>query len=62
MLILSFRIVALRDLHPGEEIFMDYGDSWISAWDEVSILWLIRFVRILYLTIHPGISSLFVWQ
>lgn len=31
---LSFDYVALRDLEEGEEIFMDYGDDWIAAWDE----------------------------
>jgi hypothetical protein len=31
---LSFDYVALRDLKEGEEIFMDYGDDWIEAWDQ----------------------------
>lgn len=26
-------IVALRDIQPGEELFMDYGDEWQQAWD-----------------------------
>lgn len=30
---LSFDYVALRDLEEGEELFMDYGDEWIAAWD-----------------------------
>ena len=31
---LSFDYVALRDIQEGEEIFMDYGDDWIQAWEE----------------------------
>lgn len=30
---LSFDYVALRDLEEGEEIFLDYGDEWIEAWE-----------------------------
>jgi hypothetical protein len=30
---LSFDYVALRDLKEGEEIFLDYGDEWIEAWE-----------------------------
>jgi hypothetical protein len=30
---LSFDYVALRDIQEGEEIFMDYGDDWIQAWE-----------------------------
>jgi len=30
---LMFEIVALRDILPGEEVFIDYGDEWIAAWD-----------------------------
>ena len=29
---LSFEIVALRDIEPGEEIFLDYGVEWEEAW------------------------------
>lgn len=29
---LILELVALRDLHPGEELFMDYGDEWEAAW------------------------------
>jgi hypothetical protein len=31
-LIMTF--VATRDIQPGEEIFLDYGDSWEKAWNE----------------------------
>jgi hypothetical protein len=31
---LTVDIVALRDILPGEEIFIDYGDAWVRAWDE----------------------------
>jgi hypothetical protein len=31
---LAFEIVALRDLHPDEEIFLDYGDAWELAWKQ----------------------------
>lgn len=27
-----YDLVATRDIQPGEEIFMDYGDSWVRAW------------------------------
>ena len=27
-------LVATRDIQPGEEIFMDYGDEWETAWNE----------------------------
>lgn len=30
---LSFDYVALRDIEEGEEVFMDYGDDWIAAWE-----------------------------
>lgn len=29
---LSMEIVALRDIEPGEEVFMDYGAEWEEAW------------------------------
>jgi hypothetical protein len=29
---LILEIVALRDIRPGEELFMDYGDEWQQAW------------------------------
>jgi hypothetical protein len=31
--------VALRDIEPGEEIFLDYGDVWQKAWDEHISTW-----------------------
>jgi hypothetical protein len=27
-------LVALRDIEPGEEIFLDYGEEWESAWQK----------------------------
>ena len=30
---LAFDIVATRDIAEGEEIFVDYGDEWINAWN-----------------------------
>jgi len=30
--VLSFDYVALRDIAPGEELFLDYGDSFEEAW------------------------------
>ena len=29
---LAFEYVALRDIHPGEELFIDYGSDWERAW------------------------------
>ena len=26
--------VASRDIQPGEEVFIDYGEEWQNAWDE----------------------------
>ena len=31
---LSMEIVALRDIKPGEEVFIDYGVEWEEAWEE----------------------------
>mmetsp|Transcript_9537 Transcript_9537/g.20233 ORF Transcript_9537/g.20233 Transcript_9537/m.20233 type:complete len:270 (-) Transcript_9537:74-883(-) len=31
---LSFDFIATRDIQPGEEIFLDYGDEWQKAWTE----------------------------
>jgi len=32
--VLAFDVVALRDISPGEEIFIDYGVNWEHAWEE----------------------------
>jgi hypothetical protein len=29
---LAFDVVALRDIQPGEEAFIDYGSEWEEAW------------------------------
>lgn len=29
---ISMEVVALRDIQPGEEVFIDYGDNWDAAW------------------------------
>lgn len=31
---LAMELVALRDIEPGEEIFLDYGDEWEAAWQK----------------------------
>jgi len=31
---LAMDLVALRDIEPGEELFLDYGDAWEKAWQE----------------------------
>lgn len=31
---LAFEIVALRDIQPGEEVFIDYLEEWENAWNE----------------------------
>ncbi|KAL7564516.1 hypothetical protein ACA910_017675 [Epithemia clementina (nom. ined.)] len=31
---LSFEIYALRDIAPGEEVFIDYGEAWEEAWEK----------------------------
>lgn len=36
---LSFNYVALRDLEEGEELFIDYGDEWIAAWEAHVAQW-----------------------
>lgn len=33
-------VVALRDLQPGEELFMDYGLAWEEAWEEHVASWM----------------------
>ena len=32
-------LVALRDLEPGEEIFVHYGEEWHAAWEKHSLGW-----------------------
>ena len=36
---LSLDFIATRDILPGEEVFLDYGDSWQSAWDDYVSNW-----------------------
>lgn len=36
---LAFELVALRDIQPGEEIFLDYGEEWEQAWREHVAKW-----------------------
>ena len=36
---LSINFVATRDIHPGEEVFLDYGDEWQRAWEEHVRTW-----------------------
>lgn len=36
---LSIEIVALRDIEPGEEVFMDYGPEWEEAWNAYTKAW-----------------------
>ena len=31
---LAMKLVALRDIEAGEEIFWDYGDEWEAAWQK----------------------------
>ncbi|CAB9510486.1 Guanylate cyclase [Seminavis robusta] len=31
---LAMELIALRDIQPGEEIFLDYGDDWEAAWQQ----------------------------
>jgi hypothetical protein len=31
---LSLEIVATRDIHVGEEVFIDYGEDWEAAWEQ----------------------------
>ncbi|OEU11016.1 hypothetical protein FRACYDRAFT_246118 [Fragilariopsis cylindrus CCMP1102] len=37
--LLSMEIIALRDIKPGEEIFIDYGKEWENAWLEHVKTW-----------------------
>ena len=36
---LAFDIVAMRDIQQGEEVFLDYGDKWMTAWEEHESSW-----------------------
>ena len=36
---LMLEFVALRDIHPGEEIYCDYGNEWVQSWKEHKRLW-----------------------
>jgi hypothetical protein len=40
---LLFDIVATRDIHPGEEIFIDYGPLWQSSWEHYREEWYASF-------------------
>jgi hypothetical protein len=31
---LMLEFIATRDIQPGEEVFINYGDEWQKAWDE----------------------------
>jgi hypothetical protein len=35
----AMELIALRDIQPGEEIFLDYGDEWEEAWQEHVRTW-----------------------
>ena len=36
---LAMELVALKDIQPGEEIFLDYGEEWENAWQEHLRTW-----------------------
>lgn len=36
---LAMDYVALRDIHEGEELFLDYGDTWEQAWEDRVKAW-----------------------
>jgi len=36
---LSFDFVATRDIMPGEEVFLNYGNSWQKKWDDYAQNW-----------------------
>jgi hypothetical protein len=36
---LAMELIALRDIHQDEEIFLDYGDEWEEAWQEHVRTW-----------------------
>jgi hypothetical protein len=37
--VLAMEVVALRDIQPGEEIFLNYGDEWEEAWQTHISTW-----------------------
>jgi len=36
---LSFEFLATRDIFPGDEVFIDYGEIWEEKWDEHVVNW-----------------------
>lgn len=36
---LAMEVVALKDIQPGDEIFLDYGDEWEEAWQQHLSTW-----------------------
>lgn len=36
---LAMELVAIKDIEPGEEIFLDYGDEWEAAWQKHEEEW-----------------------
>lgn len=38
-IVLTMKVVATREIAPGEEIFLDYGPQWESAWQEYQRRW-----------------------
>lgn len=36
---LGMELIALRDIQPGEEIFLDYGNEWEDAWQKHLFTW-----------------------
>jgi hypothetical protein len=48
---LFLEFVALRDISPGEEIFIDYGDEWIEAWEKHEREWKPKPQDVTYMTL-----------
>jgi hypothetical protein len=38
-IVLTMKVVAMRDIAPGEEIFLDYGPQWEAAWQGYHAKW-----------------------
>ena len=36
---IGMRVVALRDIEEGEEVFIDYGNEWQQSWDQYMQGW-----------------------